>query len=88
MDHKDFPKYIEILKQEPFRIYPPPQGPDQTILWHSRKFVYVDYSPTHIIIQDAETQKSYDLPLVLVEFANRGVLRLTRSISPWNGSFV
>jgi hypothetical protein len=88
MDQQEFVKYIEILKSEPFAIYPPPAGPDQRINWRLKKFTYVDDSPTHVAIQDIETQKIYDLPLTLVEFANKGVLRLSRSAAPWNGSFV
>ena len=88
MESKDFQKYIPILKQQPFAIFPIPKGPNQTILWHSKKFLYVDDSPTHIVVQDSENQKQYDLALVLVEFANPGVLRLTREVIAWNGSFV
>jgi hypothetical protein len=88
MEHKEFLKFIEILKLEPFAIYPTITGPDQRIKWHLKRFTYVDDSPTHVMIQDTDTQKNYDLPLTLVEFANRGVLRLTRAVSPWNGSFV
>jgi len=88
MEHKEFLKYVDILQVEPFAIYPTITGPDKRILWHLKRFTYVDDSPTHVTIQDTETQKNYDLPIALVEFANRGVLRLTRGVSPWNGSFV
>lgn len=88
MEQKEFLKYVDILKAEPFSIYPTIVGPDKRILWHLKKFTYVDDSLTHVIVQDAETQKNYELPLALVEFANRGVLRLTRGVSPINGSFV
>lgn len=88
MEQKEFLKFIDILKAEPFAIYPAPAGPDQRINWRLKKFTYVDDSPTHVTIQDVETEKNYDLPLALVEFANRGVLRLSRSVAPWNGSFV
>ena len=88
MDQKEFVKFVDILKAEPFAIYPTPTGPDQRIKWYLKRFTYVDDSPTHVTIQDTENQKAYDLPLVLVEFANRGVLRLCRAVSPLNGSFV
>ncbi len=88
MEQKEFVKFVDILKREPFAIYPTPTGPDKRVLWHLKKFSYVDDSPTHITIQDVETQKNYDLPLALVEFANPGVLRLSGPVSPWNGSFV
>jgi len=88
MEQKEFLKFIEILKAGPFSIYPTPVGPDQCVRWYLKRFAFVDDSPTHVTIQDTETQKNYDLPLVLVEFANRGVLRLTRVVSPWEGSFV
>jgi hypothetical protein len=88
MEQKEFVKYVEILKAEPFALYPAPAGPDQRINWRLKKFTYVDDSPTHVTIQDVETQKIYDLPLALVEFANREVLVLSRSVAPWNGSFV
>ena len=88
MEQKDFLKYVDILRAEPFAIYPTITGPDKRILWHLKKFTYVDDSLTHVVVQDTETQKNYDLPLALVEFANRGVLRLLRSVSAWNGSFV
>ncbi len=88
MESKDFQKYIPILKQLDFAIFPAPEGPNKTIPWPSKKFSFVDDSPTHVTIQDAETHKSYELPLVLVEFANPGVLRVSRQIRAWNGSFV
>ena len=88
MDGKDFQKYIPVLKQDPFIIFPPPKGANQTILWHSKKFIYVDDSPTHVTIQDVETQKHSDVPLALVEFANKGILRVAREIWAFNGSFV
>ena len=43
-------------------------------------FVYVDDELTHVKIRNSITEKVYDLPLVLVEFANVGVLRLSRMI--------
>ena len=89
MKFEDFVKlYVDILKREPFLLYPPPEGPDKRINWRLRKFTYVDDSPAHVTIQDVETQKNYELPLALVEFANPGVLRLSRAVIPWNGSFV
>ena len=88
MDHTDFLNYIDILKQQPFSLYPAPQGPDLNVNWRLKKFTYVSDSPTHAAIQDPETEKTYELPLVLVEFANRGVLRLTRQVISFEGSFV
>jgi hypothetical protein len=88
MDQKEFVKYLEVLKDRAFSIYPSPGGPDQTVNWRTKKFIYVDDSPTHVTIQDVNTQKNYDVPLALVEFANRGVLRVLRPMSVWNGSFV
>jgi hypothetical protein len=89
VDHKDFLKYLEIVK-EPFAIYPAPQGNNQTENQHFRtaRFSYVDHSPTHVRVTDIKTEKSYDLPMVLVEFVNPGVMRLTRAVAPLNGSFV
>jgi hypothetical protein len=89
MEHKDFLKYLELMK-EPFALYPGPKSTDQrqNLEFMTRKFTYVDDTPTHVKIQDTVTQKVYDLPLVLIEFVNPGVMRLTRDVTPWNGSFV
>jgi hypothetical protein len=90
MEHKDFLKYLDILKDKPFSLYPPPQGKDENQNGHLRaaKFSYVDDTPTHVIIADNATSKTYHIPLVLVDFASPGILRLTRQLEPWNGSFV
>jgi hypothetical protein len=84
MEHKDFLKYVDILRQKSFGLYPNPKN------LHSgqNNFTYVEDDPTHVKIQNTTTQKIYDLPLVLVEFANVGVLRLTRAVESFNGSFV
>ena len=90
MEHKDFLCYLDILKDQPFSLYPCPQGTDQNQNGHFRaaKLIYVDDNPTHVKIQDVKTQKTYDVPLVMVEFVNPGVVRLARQLAPWNGSFV
>jgi len=89
MEHNQFLKYLDLVK-EPFALYPSPKGTDQrqNIEFMTRKFLYVDDNPTHVKIQDLTTKKIYDLPLVLIEFVNPGVMRLTREVAPWNGSFV
>lgn len=89
MEQKDFLKYLDLVK-EPFALYPSPQSPDgnQNTYFRTAKFVYVDDNQTHVQIQDVKTQKTYDLPLVLIEFVNPGVMRLTRQVAAWNGSFV
>jgi hypothetical protein len=88
VDHTDFLNYIDILKQQPFSLYPAPQGPDLNVNWRLKKFSYVSDSPTHVTIEDTDNQKTYELSLVLIEFANRGVLRLTRQVVSFDGSFV
>ena len=87
MTRKNYFEYA-ALTREPFVLYPPPKGPDHTIKWQFKKFIAVGDNETHAKIQDIESEKIYDLPLVLIEFVNPGVMRLTREVSPWNGSFV
>lgn len=84
MEHKDFLTYLEILKAKAFKLFPCPKN----MRADQNSFVYVDDEPTHVKIQNTITQKVYDLPIVLVEFANVGVLRLSRVIEAFNGSFV
>jgi hypothetical protein len=88
MEDKEFLKYVEILQAELFAIYPAPAGRDQRINRRLKKFTYVDDSPAHVTTQGTETQKNSDLLLALVEFANQGVLPPSRSLAPWNRSFV
>ncbi len=88
MNHTDFLVYLGILEEKPFSIYPPPTGPDKTKAWHLAKFTYVDHSRTHVKIKEEATDKIYDVPLVLVEFASLGVLRVSRQMIAYNGSFV
>ena len=88
MEQAEFTKYVEVLEQKPFTIYPAPVGPDNTVAWHCKKFIYREDSRTHLTIEDAATGKVYQLPLALVEFANPGILGLTHVVAPSNGSFI
>jgi hypothetical protein len=88
VEQADFAKYIPILQEKPFIIYPTPQGPGNSVVWHAKKLIYRDDTSTHVIVEDVATQKVYQLPLALVEFANTGILRLTRVVGPSNGSFI
>lgn len=89
MTQDEFQKYIGVLDQKPFSLYPSPQVPEsQAQEWYARKYVYVSDSLTHVTIKDAASQKTYQIPLVLIEFANPGLLRLTRQVKPYNGDFV
>ena len=89
MTQNDFQKYVPVLNQKPFSLYPAPEvAPSQAAEWYERKFTYVTDSETHVTIKDAASQKIYQIPLVLIEFANPGLLRLTRQVKPYNGDFV
>jgi len=89
MEHKDFLKYLDLIKKpNVFALCPEPKGPDSNTRWKVNEFLYAGDNLTHVKIQHLETDKVYDLPLVLVEFVNPGVMRLTRQVEPWNGSFV
>lgn len=85
MEHKDFLKYVEILRTEPFGIYPHPKIAGKI---STDRFIYVEDTLTHVHIKSTASEKIYELPLVLVEFANHGTLRLTREVQAWNGCFV
>lgn len=82
MDSKQFGEYIDILQKRPFALHPAPGGID------FNRFTYVDDDSTHVRLENERTKKRYQLPLVLVEFANEGVLRLTRTVEAFNGGFV
>jgi hypothetical protein len=82
MDVQEFNKYVEILREKPFALFPAPQG------FTDNRFTYVDNTQAHVNIQNTVTEREYLLPLMLVEFANPGVLRLKRAVRPFNGSFV
>ena len=84
MTFEDFKAYIPILEEKPFELFPAPQGMGP----QTNKFVYADADPTHLKIQNAGSGKEYSLPLVLIEFASVGVLRLTRAVVPRNGNLV
>jgi hypothetical protein len=84
MTQNEFRKYIQILQQKPFVLYPTPEDMDA----NNNKFEYVDDDQTHVQLRNPVLNKDYSLPLVLVEFANPGVLRLTRETKKFNGSFV
>jgi len=92
MDQKDFAKYVPVLCEKPFSLYPLPEVGGTTDVvateWYERKFTYVIDSPTHVTIEDVQSHKTYLIPLALVEFANPGMLRLTRSLKVWNGGLV
>jgi hypothetical protein len=84
MTQAEFRDYEKILQQKPFVLYPTPDGLDSS----NNKFDLVDDSKTHLTIHNTAINKDYVIPLILVEFANPGVLRLTRQTKPFNGSFV
>jgi hypothetical protein len=84
MTQMEFRNYEKILQQKTFVIYPTPDGLDSG----NNKFDLLDDSKTHLTVHNTVTNKDYMVPLILVEFANPGVLRLTRETKPFNGSFV
>jgi hypothetical protein len=84
MTHEEFKNYIGVLQQKPFAIYPMPEGFDDI----SNKWEYREASTTHAIIFNIAKDKASLVPIVLVEFVNPGVLRLSRRVTPLNGSFV
>ena len=84
MNEQEFALYIPTLNQGPFSLYPPLCGYDR----RKNSFVYVDHDRTHVTIKSIVTNNEYILPLVLIEFANPWVLRLTRNVKIFNGSFV
>jgi hypothetical protein len=91
MTQQDFQKYIGVLKAAPFTLYPAVDMssiPSRAPAWIGKQFKYVDDSEAHVIIQDTASDKTYYIPLVLVEFANPGVLRLTRALKPDNGNLL
>jgi hypothetical protein len=89
MNERNFTLYVEVLQQKPFVLYPAIEvSATQAADWYDKKFAYISNSETHVTIEDIQSHKSYLIPLALVEFANPGVLRLTRAVKPWNGGFV
>lgn len=78
MDHDEFKKYLSVVKNDPFVLFPDPED----------RFIYVDDNLTHVIIQNVKTQNHYHLALALVEFANPRIMRLYRSVRVFDGSFV
>jgi hypothetical protein len=81
MTRSEFSDYVPILQDESFALYPAPKS-------IFNRFTYVENSSTHVTIEGTSDRKQYELPLVLVEFANHGILRLTREVQPRNGSFI
>lgn len=81
MTQDEFRKYIPVLETKPFVLHPPPEGFNAG----NNKFEYVDCNATHVEVRGAGND--YKVPLVLVEFANPGLLRLTRATKKFNGSF-
>ncbi len=88
MTKAEFQQYWPVLKREPFCIYPKPIGPDQNKNFGLIKFTVLNLSETHVSLVEAEGQTGYELPLAVVEFANTGVLRVTRQLYVVNGTFV
>jgi hypothetical protein len=88
MTKTEFQKYWNILKREPFCIYPKPIGPDQNKNWGLVKFTVLSLSETHVVVVEAEGETAFELPLAVVEFANTGVLRVSRQLYIVNGTFV
>jgi hypothetical protein len=90
MDHKEFLQYMNILKERPFALYPVPKGVDEMQNGYLRaaKYNYVDDTPTHVIIQNDVSSKSYHIPLLLIEFINPGWMRLKRELTPVNGDLL
>jgi hypothetical protein len=82
MKINEFAEHVEILQHRPFSLWPEPEG------IAVNRFEYVDDSPTHVRLKNVETGKVYQLSLTLVQFANDGVLRLTRKVEVFNGGFV
>ena len=84
MTISELKQYLPVLLQRPFALFPEPAGIDPS----NNRFTLLDYDPTHVRLQNVNTQVEYLLPLVLVEFANPGVLRLMRAVRAFNGSFI
>lgn len=83
MEREDFIKFLDILK-EPFELYPIPTD----MIPPQNRFRYVDHHATHVTIQSLQMENLYQLPLMLIEFANPGVLKLTRKVRLYSGAFV
>jgi hypothetical protein len=91
MTQQEFQKYVPILQQEPFTFYPAVDTsamPSRAHEWYTKRFRYAGDSETHVIVEECVTSKTYYIPLVLVEFANPGILRLTRALKPDNGGLL
>jgi hypothetical protein len=93
VDQQELQKYLSILSREPCGLYPTPEGMDEA----ENRFRYVRFTATHLIIENIagasdhlSTAGTYkiNLPLALIEFVNPRVLRLTRPVRAYNGSFV
>jgi len=84
MKPKDFEKHIPVLEERPFELYPAPKGLDM----NKNKFQYADYTDTHVTLVSTATSKIYCLPLSVVDFANPGILRLSREMTVRNGGFI
>jgi hypothetical protein len=86
MTRSEFEKYKVVLDRKPFVIYPAPQGTQKR--WDITQFTLSELSDTHVTIVEVGGHATYEVPLALIEFANTGVLRATRTLVPFNGSFV
>jgi hypothetical protein len=80
----DFEPYIRLLMDHVVQLYPLPKGFNSD---HAN-FTYVDVDQTHLKLKQHTSDKEFLVPLALVEFANPGLVRMTRDIKPFNGSFV
>ena len=90
MEEAEFHKYLSLAR-EPFKIFPAPRPRDHNedvSYFRCAKFVYVEHNSTHVKVQDNKTEKFYNVPFVLVEFLNPGVMRLSRVVEILEGSFV
>ena len=89
MELKEFVKYLPILQQGPFELYPDTKGTDPR--GGSNRFIYIDHDQTHVKIQNLNTQTEYYLSLSLIELINPGrpgIIVLYREVRARNGSFV
>jgi len=81
----EFRPFEPVLQANPFEISPAPKGFQPHDKW---RWIQMADNSTHIIVREENSQKDYYLPLLLIQFANPGVLVLTRPVFPFNGAGV
>jgi len=82
MTQEEFYKHIPILQENAFEIYPEPEQ------LRPSKFILSNWNGTHAMVRSQHGNADFSLSYSLIDIINPGIVKLVRTVSIRNNSFI